>query len=82
MKHTREVVEQVVKQTLSDMLGVGLEEVKDDSNILSDLGADSLDIVELIMECEEHFEIELTDEEAVECETVLDVVDLIVLKGG
>ncbi|MBW1884951.1 MAG: acyl carrier protein [Deltaproteobacteria bacterium] len=62
-----------VRRLLSDQLGVDPSEMKSDANILDDLGADSLDVVELVMAIEETFDIEITDEEAESMRTVGDV---------
>lgn len=62
-----------VRRLLSDQLGVDPSEMKPDANILDDLGADSLDVVELVMAIEETFDIEITDEEAESMRTVADV---------
>jgi len=62
-----------VRQLMSDQLGVDPSEMKSDANILEDLGADSLDVVELVMAIEETFDIEITDEEAELMRTVGDV---------
>jgi acyl carrier protein len=57
-------IEKKVKNVIVDQLGVNPEQVTASANIAEDLGADSLDQVELIMALEEEFEIEITDEEA------------------
>lgn len=66
-----------VKERISDILGVDADEVSMESSFMDDLGADSLDIVELIMALEEEFEIEIPDEEAEKIQSVGDVVDYI-----
>jgi acyl carrier protein len=66
-----------VKERISDILGVDAEDVSMESNFIDDLGADSLDIVELIMALEEEFDIEIPDEEAEKIQSVGDVVDYI-----
>ncbi len=58
---------------VADQLGVDLCEIRPDSNLLDDLGADSLDIVELVMAIEENFDIEISDEDAEVIRTVGDV---------
>ena len=63
-------VEQKVKSIIAEQLGVGEEEIKPESSFIEDLGADSLDIVELVMAMEEEFEVEIPDEEAEHIKTV------------
>ncbi|HNR66071.1 MAG TPA: acyl carrier protein, partial [Atribacterota bacterium] len=53
-----------VKKIIVDQLGIEEEKVKEESSFIDDLGADSLDIVELIMAFEEEFDIEIADEDA------------------
>lgn len=57
-------VEERVQKIVCEQLGVSLEEVKLEASFIDDLGADSLDTVELVMAFEEEFEIEIPDEEA------------------
>lgn len=66
-----------VRDIVVEELGVEPEEVTNDASFLDDLGADSLDIVELIMAFEEEFDLEIPDEEAESISTVQDVVDYI-----
>ncbi|TDT61609.1 acyl carrier protein [Fonticella tunisiensis] len=66
-----------VKERISDILGVDPDDITMESSFIDDLGADSLDIVELIMALEEEFDIEIPDEEAEKIQTVGDVVDYI-----
>ena len=66
-----------VREIIVDQLGVEEEEVAIESSFIDDLGADSLDIVELIMALEEEFELEIPDEEAEKITTVSDVVEYI-----
>ncbi len=70
-------IEQKVKNIIADQLGVGEEEIKATSSFIEDLGADSLDIVELVMAMEEEFEVEIPDEEAENIKTVQDAVNYI-----
>ena len=69
--------EERVKKLICEQLGVKEEEVKDDASFVDDLGADSLDTVELVMALEEEFETEISDEEAENITTVKEVVDYI-----
>jgi acyl carrier protein len=70
-------IEQKVKNIIADQLGVGEEEIKPTSSFIEDLGADSLDIVELVMAMEEEFEVEIPDEEAENIKTVQDAVSYV-----
>jgi acyl carrier protein len=66
-----------VKEVIVEQLNVAPEEVKPEAKFVEDLGADSLDVVEMIMALEEKFEIEIPDSEAEKIQTVQDVVDYI-----
>jgi acyl carrier protein len=66
-----------VKKIVAEQLGVKEEEVKNESSFVDDLGADSLDTVELVMALEEEFETEIPDEEAENITTVQAAVDYI-----
>jgi acyl carrier protein len=66
-----------LKEILVDVLGVKIEDVKAESKFVDDLGADSLDLVELIMSFEDKFGIEITDEEAEKIISVKDALDYI-----
>jgi len=70
-------VEQKVKQIIVEQLGVDEAQVDPTASFVDDLGADSLDIVELVMTFEETFEIEIPDEEAEKILTVKDAIDYI-----
>ena len=70
-------IEQKVKNIIAEQLGVGEDEIKTTSSFIEDLGADSLDIVELVMAMEEEFEVEIPDEEAENIKTVQDAVNYI-----
>ncbi len=70
-------IEQKVKNIIADQLGVGEDEIKITSSFIDDLGADSLDIVELVMAMEEEFEVEIPDEEAENIKTVGDAINYI-----
>ncbi len=66
-----------VKQIIAEQLGVDEPEIKNDSNFVDDLGADSLDQVELVMAFEEEFGIEIPDDEAEKITTVQTAIDYI-----
>ena len=66
-----------LKETLVDVLGVKADDIKADSRFVEDLGADSLDLVELIMSFEDKFGVEISDESAEKLITVKDVLDFI-----
>ena len=70
-----------VKSIVVDQLGVTEEEVAMESTFIDDLGADSLDVVELIMAFEEEFDIEIPDEDAEKITSVGDAVNYIKNKG-
>lgn len=70
-----------VKDIIVEQLGVDPEKVKMEASFIDDLGADSLDIVELVMAMEEEFDIEIPDEDAEKLKTVADVANYITAKG-
>ncbi len=70
-------IEERVRKIVCEQLGVSEDEVKNDSSFVDDLGADSLDTVELVMALEEDFELEIADEEAEKISTVQEAVDYI-----
>ncbi len=70
-------VEERVKSIIVEQLGVDAEEVSPDASFVEDLGADSLDTVELIMAFEEEFGVEISDQEAESIRKVRDAVDYI-----
>ena len=71
-----------IRKIIVDQLGVDESAVTEDASFVDDLGADSLDTVELVMDLEEHFEIEIPDEDAEKLRTVKDAVDYITNKKG
>ncbi len=77
-----EVSQDKIKQIIADQLGVKKEEVTDNAKFVDDLGADSLDTVELVMALEEEFGIEIPDEEAEKLATVGDALRYIDEKAG
>lgn len=70
-------IEERVKKIIIEKLGVKEDEVKNESSFVEDLGADSLDNVELVMALEEEFDTEIPDEEAEKITTVQSAIDYI-----
>jgi acyl carrier protein len=66
-----------VKQIVAEQLGVDEDQVTAEASFMDDLGADSLDTVELVMALEEEFDIEISDEDAEKIQTVQDAIDYI-----
>ncbi|MFC3151589.1 acyl carrier protein [Litoribrevibacter euphylliae] len=71
-------IEERVKKIVCEQLAVKIEDVNPSSSFVDDLGADSLDTVELVMALEEEFETEIPDEEAEKLTTVQDAIDYVV----
>lgn len=72
-----ENIEQRVKKIVAEQLGANESEIKIESSFVDDLGADSLDTVELVMALEEEFECEIPDEEAEKITTVQQAIDYV-----
>lgn len=70
-----------IKDIIVEQLGVDPEKVKPEASFIDDLGADSLDIVELVMAMEEEFDLEIPDEDAEKLKTVNDVTSYLQAKG-
>lgn len=70
-------IEDRVKKIIVEQLGVKEEDVKPEASFVEDLGADSLDTVELVMALEEEFDIEIPDEEAEKITTVQSAIDYV-----
>lgn len=66
-----------IKKALAEQLGTDVSKITEDSRIVEDLGADSLDVVELLMNLEEEYNITVSEEEAVKISTVKDFCDLV-----
>ncbi|MFO0417071.1 MAG: acyl carrier protein [Pseudomonadota bacterium] len=77
---TPEEIQERIKSIIVEQLGVSLEEVTPQASFIEDLGADSLDIVELIMALEEEYDMEIPDEDAEKIQTVDDVTKYILGK--
>ena len=71
-----------VTKIIVDQLGVSADEVKPEAKFVDDLGADSLDLTELIMAMEEEFDIEIADADAQKIQKVQDAIDYIEAKKG
>ena len=76
-----EDVSSKVKKIVADHLGIDEAKVTDESSFIDDLGADSLDTVELVMAFEEEFECEIPDDAAEKIQTVKDAIDFISSKS-
>ena len=74
---SQEAILEKVRSIVAEQLSVEAGEVKPDSNFQNDLGADSLDTVELVMALEEEFDLEIADEEAEKISTVQEAVNYI-----
>lgn len=74
-------MQEKVTKIIEEQLGVEADRIKPEASFIDDLGADSLDIVELVMAMEEEFEIEIPDEDAEGLKTVQDVTSYLKTKG-
>ncbi len=70
-------IEEKVKQIVAEQLGVDAGQVTETASFMDDLGADSLDTVELVMALEEEFDIEISDEDAEKIQTVKDAISYV-----
>ena len=70
-------VEDQVRAIIAEQLGIKTDEIKNDASFVDDLGADSLDTVELVMALEEEFETEIPDEQAEKITTVQNAIDYV-----
>jgi len=74
---TTDSIEDKIKNIINKQMGVGMEKITTESSFVNDLGADSLDTVELVMEFEDAFELDIPDEDAEKIQTVGDAVKYI-----
>lgn len=74
-------VDPKIKKIIEEQLGVEGDRIKPEASFIDDLGADSLDIVELVMAMEEEFDLEIPDEDAEKLRTVADVAKYVQSKG-
>ena len=79
---SNEEIAKRIKEIICEQLGVALEEVTPQASFIEDLGADSLDIVELIMALEEEYDLEIPDEEAEKLTTVDSVLQYVQSKSA
>lgn len=79
---TGNTTEQRVRQMIADQLHVEIDKVQDTASFIEDLGADSLDIVELVMSMEEEFDLQIPDEDGEKIKTVGDAINYIKVKKG
>lgn len=70
-------VEETVKELISTQLGIPLSDVQSDKQFVNDLGADSLDTVELVLTIEDEFNIEVNEDDAEGCDTVQKIIELV-----
>ncbi|MEI8068036.1 MAG: acyl carrier protein [Candidatus Shapirobacteria bacterium] len=74
---TKERIFEKVAKIIKDQLSISGEEIKEESNLIEDLAADSLDVVEIIMAIEEDFDIEIPDKDAEEIKTIGQIIEYI-----
>ena len=74
-------IETKVSEIIAEQLGINEDDITAESSLSEDLGADSLDIVEVVMALEEEFEVDISDDEAEKCDTVGDFTALVTKKS-
>lgn len=77
MADTTKVSDQEIREFIAKSLGVSIESATDDAELEKNLGADSLELTELVMNLEENFKIEVADDEAVQAKTAGQVIRLV-----
>ena len=82
MAHSREEVLEQIKGVLSEKLGIDEGEITEDASFEQDLGADSLDLVEVVMDLEDQFGLKIPDDDARELTTVGKAIDYVVAHHG
>ncbi len=80
MSLSTEEITQKVKKIIAEQLDKSEDEIKEEASFLNDLGADSLDVVEMIMLFEEEFDTDISDEEAESIQTVQEAINYIVTR--
>ncbi len=75
-------LERRIKEVIAEKLGKSPDEIKDDATFIEDLGADSLDLVDMIMKLEEEFGVSIPDEELEKIKTVKDAIEYVKAKTG
>jgi len=74
---TKDEILVTVREIVAEQLGIEIADIKQDANFSTELGADSLDVVELVMKFEEEFGVEITDDAASKISTVQEAVDYV-----
>ena len=82
MAHSREEVLEQLKGVLSEKLGIDESEITEDASFEQDLGADSLDLVEVVMDLEDQFNLKIPDEDARDLTTVGKAIDYVIAHHG
>jgi len=78
----KEEIEKKIKELVSEQFGMAVKDIRDATDLVNDLGADSLDGVELVMCLEDEFKIKILDEDAYSFLTVRNIIDYICMRTG